>query len=113
MAMTGSLRKIAMEKARLNSVFDPLTWECRSGESTRLPSKWPRARIPKTIEASVSSLLFPPALFPRGFSPTTLLLPSSFFQFIYLFIYFQIILNSNSIEATTSAKSHLGNMVQP
>ena len=87
MAMAGSLRKIAMEEARLNSVFDPLTWECRSGESTRLPSKWPRARIPKTIEASVSSLLFPPALFPRGFSPTTLLLPSSFFQFIYLFIY--------------------------
>ena len=87
MAMTGSLRKTAMEEARLNSVFDPLTWECRSGESTRLPSKWPRARIPKTIEASVSSLLFPPALFPRGFSPTTLLLPSSFFQFIYLFIF--------------------------
>lgn len=112
MAMTGSLRKIAMEEARLNSVFDPLTWECRSGESTRLPSKWPRARIPKTIEASVSSLLFPPALFPRGFSPTTLLLPLFVFS-VYLFIYFQIILNSNSIEATTSAKSHLGNMVQP
>ena len=29
MAMIGSLRKIAMEEARLNSVFDRVTWEWR------------------------------------------------------------------------------------